>query len=135
MAIDGGLRSIFRDYLPRLHWQSIESALMGGGIPDANYCCDGIEGWIEYKQTKVFSVKFRPDQVGWHEYRSRKGGRTFVAVRREWGQGDSLYIYRGRDIRLVKLHGVKAPPLAYFAGNPSQWDWRRIENILLSKTK
>lgn len=133
MAIDGGLHAIFKSYLPHFHWQRIESALTGGGIPDANYCFNRIEGWIEYKQTKAFAVKFRPDQVGWHEKRARKGGLSFVAVRREWGTGDSIYIYRGKDIRQVKLYGVKAAPLAFFAGNPPVWDWKRIEEILLLK--
>ena len=31
--MDGGLRALFRQHLPEVDWQSIETPMTGGGVP------------------------------------------------------------------------------------------------------
>jgi hypothetical protein len=128
--VDGDLRPIFRGYLPRVDWQSIETAMTGGGVPDSNYCVLGFEGWIEYKKTKAWAVKVRTDQVGWIERRVRHGGRVLVAVRRVTANADQLYLYRGPAIRPLKSGGIQSVPDELLIGNwdggPGKWDWDAV---------
>lgn len=127
---DGGLRPLFHEHLRAgIHWQSIETAITGSGVPDDNYCGHGREGWIEYKVTDGNKVKIRPMQVAWHERRMRAGGRTFLAVRKI----NSLYLYRGEVIRRVFLHGLSGTkPLLLCDGGPPRWDWGCIRKFLLA---
>jgi len=139
---DGDLRQIFRSHLPKFHWQSVESPLTGKGTPDSNYCFDGIEGWIEYKQTdslrKIKSIK--PEQVAWAERRARAGGRVFMAVRARLSSGtmkgeDQLWMIRARAIRRAFSSGLSSfePGEAVsFRGGPGGWDWGMISLILTS---
>ena len=102
--MDGDLRSLFRKHLPEFHWVSIESWVTGAGIPDANYCCSGVEGWIEFKKTTAIAVRFKPGQIAWHEQRGRAGGRTFIAVRRLTRKVDDLSLYPGETARPSPSH-------------------------------
>jgi hypothetical protein len=136
--IDGGLSGIFRERFRRFHWQRIESMLTGNGIPDSNYCVDGIEGWIEWKKTDSNRVPLRPDQVGWHLRRARAGGRTFIAIRKRHNGGprlgaavDSLYLYRGADARNLVERGLVVSPLGRWDGGPARWHWPVIETLIL----
>lgn len=128
MVKDGGLRTLFRQHLPKFHWTSIESPLTGMGTPDANYCYESNEGWVEFKQTKGWTVTLRVEQVGWLLRRTRAGGRTFVAVRRN----DELFLFRGADAKLLREKGIKAvQPLAHETGGPASWGWLWIDTILM----
>lgn len=132
MALDGGLRKVFRKHLPHIHWQAIETGMTGGGVPDDNGCYDRHEFWIEYKQTKGYQVKIQPAQVAWHLRRQRAGGRTFLAVLR---QGEQLWLFNGADIKHVKLTDINRERhrLLYLGNNgPAKWDWQRIETLLMS---
>lgn len=135
--IDGGLRQIFRHHLPTFDWQSIESGMTGLGIPDSNYCVDGVEGWVEYKLTSTSKVGLRSEQVGWLLRRSRAGGRTFIAIRYRHSGGprrgepvDRLFIYRGSQAKKVLVHGLTIRPLASWAGGPSRWSWDQVSALL-----
>lgn len=137
MTKDGGLRQIFRTKLPKFHWQSVESPLTGKGTPDSNYCFDGYEGWIEYKQTdsikRVRSIK--PEQVAWAERRARVGGRVFMAVRARYGNCDSLWLVRAPAIRSVFAGGLSSIGPGEgesWEGGPQSWDWAMIALILTS---
>lgn len=127
----------------RCHWQSVESPLTGGGTPDANYCADGREGWVEFKKTTSWSVGLDPDQVGWLTRRSRAGGRVFVAVRRVAAEGprrgdsaDELWLLRGSFAREIKVSGLRGVPsralLGCWPGGPARWPWARIRDLLRS---
>src|SRR3954453_14766207 len=100
--MDGGLRKLFRQYVQPCDWQSIETAMTGGGVPDSNYCMDGVEGWIEFKLTTHWIVPLRPEQIGWLLRGTRFGGRVFIAVRRQTKVGlrtataDELWLLHGR---------------------------------------
>jgi hypothetical protein len=126
---DGELREIWRQHLKKFHWQSIESGSTGRGIPDSNYCVDGVEGWIENKKTDGWAVGLRPEQVGWHLRRARAGGRTWVAVRRK---RDQLWIVRGSQAAELLERGLKGFLAPSWEGGPAKWDWEAISRLLKS---
>lgn len=117
------------------HWQSVESGSTGGGIPDSNYCCAGVEGWVEYKWTSGWTVGLRPAQVGWLSRRARAGGLVFVGVRRRNATCDQLWLLRGSAAALAKAQGLRALPDRYvlgrWDGGPGAWDWQAIRATLL----
>jgi hypothetical protein len=140
--IDGGLRALFRQNLPRFDWCSIESGTTGGGIPDSNYCALGVEGWIEFKQTPGHAVTLRPEQVGWIMRRVRYGGRVWIAVRQQALAGprrdarDVLWLISGRLAKEAKVGGLRG--LEWHGdtliehGGPAQWDWDAVAATLVS---
>jgi hypothetical protein len=138
MKIDGGLRKLFHTKLREgFHWQAIETGGTGKGIPDSNFCCDGIDRWVEFKYTDAFAVGLEVEQIGWHLERAARGGVTFVAVRRVHEGGvrkgdpvDELYLYQGRDVRVIKSEGLRHQPLYLGRGGPAAWDWQRVRRIL-----
>lgn len=144
--IDGGLRQLFRDHLPGVHWQSVETGGTGRGIPDSNGCCDGVEFWVEFKQTDGWSVTLRPEQIGWIERRTRHGGRVWIAVRRRHAGGvrrgtsvDELYLLPGRLARAARLNGLRSDALGPhllgpMTGGPSRWNWDAVAEALRSGT-
>lgn len=136
---DAGLRKLFHGRLPDLHWQAIELGVVGRGVPDSNYCGDGIEGWVEFKATGTFAVGLRPEQVGWILRRCRSGGRVFVITRRQHdggpllgGETDELWVHEGWDAADLKAHGLQvAPPVLRQEGGPSRWDWGLVRGVLV----
>lgn len=120
--VDGGLRQLFRAKLPG-HWQSIETGLTGRGTPDANYCIDGVEGWVEFKMTKGWAVKMRPEQIGWIFKRTLNGGRVWIAVRRK---DDELWLVPGSMVRTLASEGLKGLLVDTWSGGPRLWDWSSI---------
>jgi len=138
--IDGGLRKLFRKHLPRFDWTTIESGLTGQGIPDSNFCFDGVEGWIEFKKTTAWAVEMRKEQVAWLERRNRARGRTFIAVRRYRRKGprtvacDELWLFPGTAARALFKNGLmdnQNPPLGVLNGGPAKWDWHFVSKALL----
>lgn len=125
--IDGKLRQIFREELPQFHWQSIESGMTGAGIPDSNFCCRGVEGWVEFKRTEGWAVNLSPFQVGWHLRRGRAGGRTFVAVRRKKTQ---LWLVRGSLARTLAEKGLRDFPAPSWDGGRAGWPWPEVARLL-----
>lgn len=131
MKIDGGLRPMFRERFPSWHWTSIETVTVNG-VPDAEFCFDATQGWIEYKFTSGFTVGLRPEQIGWALRRARAGGRSFIAVRRTADKVDELYIFAGADAARLKSLGLRGvEPLGRFAGGPPRWNWERVSDLLL----
>ena len=135
--MDGGLRKLFRQHLPQVDWQSVETAMTGEGVPDANYCVEGREGWVEMKATKAWAVRVRPAQVGWIERRLRHGGRVFVAVRRQHAsRSDELWFFQGGAIRQLKDGGLRAVDpvhdVGHWGGGPTAWDWAAVLGAMRS---
>lgn len=140
MAVDGGLRGLFREKLRAgWHWQSIETGGTGRGVPDSNFCVNGREGWIEFKRTEGWSVELRPEQISWLLERSARGGKCFVAVRRQNQGGprrgaaaDELWLWSGSLARVLRIDGlrVEEAPLYRGEGGPSSWDWTKIAEEL-----
>jgi len=142
MSSDGGLRPLFQQRLPEFHWQAIETGSTGRGIPDLNWCTDGIEGWLELKQTQANKVEVRPEQVAWIERRIRAGGRVFIAVRYKHAGGprkgdpvDRLYLYKGSQVRNLLQYGISHTLEAgAWAEGPAKWDWLEVRKLLIATT-
>lgn len=138
--LDGGLRTLFRERLPQVHWQSIETGSTGRGIPDSNGCYRGCEFWVEFKQTQGYAVTLRPEQVAWIFRRARAGGKVIIAVRRQCTAGprrsgaDELWLLDGFYAREVRQHGLRSLPqqavLLSCAGGPASWDWSAVLRCL-----
>jgi hypothetical protein len=139
---DGDLKRIFRKHLPRFDFQPVEMDVLAPGVPDLNYCCDGVEGFIELKQTSAWSVVVGENQVPWVERRLRAGGRVFVAVRRRCPSGprrrakDELWLLAGAAIRDLAEEGLRGVPagrvLGRWTDGPARWDWPRVAQLLLA---
>lgn len=129
---DGNLRPIFRAHLPKVHWQAVETAFTGRGVPDVNGCYRGVEFWVENKLAYGQRVKVDGFQVAWHERRQRAGGRTFFAVRQTTRTTDALHIFGGWSARALLLDGLSTPSLASYVGGPSAWEWEGVLVILTS---
>lgn len=146
MASDGGLRRLFQANLPRAHCQPVETGLISMGVPDMNFCAEGVEGWVEFKQTDGYAVTLEPEQVSWLSRRARSGGRVFVAVRR-WHTGgprkgppvDELWLLRGEYAPDLKSLGLRwaeqnsrSVLIGRWSGGPARWDWRAVRGKLLA---
>lgn len=69
---ENGLRVKVKEALKdKAHLSWVESHSTSPGVPDLNYCIDGVEGWLELKSGS-FDVK--ASQVRWFEDRVAKGG-------------------------------------------------------------
>jgi hypothetical protein len=125
---DGGLRPIFRQRLPMFHWVTVETGATESGVPDSNYCCDGIEGWIEFKKAYGARIHTNAFQIGWHALRYRTGGRSFLAVRKS----GLLLLYAGKDFGGVAEEGlIRGPePVGFWTGGPNKWRWDEISTLL-----
>jgi hypothetical protein len=127
---DGELRTIFRRHLRGFDFVAVETGATAGGVPDLNFCKNGVEGWCEMKACMHWRATIRPAQVGWTERRMRCGGRVFVAVRRAY---EELWMFHGSQIRALKTERVDAVPnLGHWTGGTAKWDWPEIERILLT---
>jgi Holliday junction resolvase len=130
MAIDGGLRTKFHQNCIG-DWQAIETGIIASGVPDSNFCINGIEGWIEFKQTSANAVGMRPEQVGWILRRCRAGGRVYIAVRHKHEGGprkgppvDRLLLFHGTQAKELKDIGLKTQHI--YEG----WNWKEVADIL-----
>lgn len=138
--IDGGLWQEVRKYLkPGWDFQRIETGLTGGGVPDVNFCCDGIEGWLELKWTPGWKPRIRPEQIGWAERRLRNGGRVLMLTWRRCEAGSrreaasELWVHSGWHMRTVLDEGLRvAPPILRETGGPSNWRWDHVGEAILT---
>ena len=133
---DGGLRALFRRRLPHFHWTSVETPMTESGVPDLNFCAEGIDGWIECKRARHWEVSLRPAQIGWLMRRARAGGCAFVAVRRAL-PSDELWLLRGAFAADLKKDGLPREParqhqlVGLWSGGPARWDWNQIARALV----
>jgi hypothetical protein len=125
---DSGLRAIFRKHLPSFDITSIETGITITGVPDANFCCAGVEGWIEMKACTHWQVGIRAAQIGWIEHRLDHGGRVFIAVRRAQRE---LWLFYGSMVRQLQDRRLdKVPRLGLWDGGPARWDWDAVAILL-----
>lgn len=132
---DHGLRALFGQRLPQVHWQTIETGLVARGVPDSNGCHSGVDFWIEHKWTEHWAVDLEPEQVGWLLRRARAGGHVFVAVRKlhyastRRSATDELWLLKGEFAREIKDEGLKCTPralLGCWPGGPARWNWAEV---------
>lgn len=140
MSVDDDLRPIFRRHLPMLDQQSVETGGVSRGVPDTNWCCESVEGWIEFKATSGYTVDLRPEQIGWIARRVRHGGRVHVAVRRRHDGGprrgppvDELWIAHGVWVKELRTAGLRSnqAKLLRWTGGPARWDWSEVLDLLM----
>lgn len=74
----------------------VESHYTSPGIPDLNYCCNGIEGWVELKAGPDLEV--RATQVMWMEDRVSAGGFPLFLVK--WG--DVFMVVPGNEAQSMR---------------------------------
>jgi hypothetical protein len=137
---DAGLRGEFhRRCGPGWQWSAVESGGSSPGIPDSEYCSpEGEQGWIEFKATHAWAVKFRPLQVSWIDRRSRLGGRVLVGVRRivparrRAAAVDELWLVEGGLVRTLATEGLRGlnDVLGRWGGGPGGWDWGAVRRVL-----
>lgn len=134
MAIDGGLRGVFRECLLGYQVTSIESGTTEAGIPDCEYIArNGVSGWLEMKKTDGWAYIIRPFQIGWIERRMRMGGKVYVCVRRkqESIKHDEIWVLHPSVARLGTLKGLGiGDVLIWGSGGPSRWPWAKIRELL-----
>lgn len=122
----------------------METGGTGLGIPDSNFCCDGVEGWVEFKRTTAWAVGLRPEQIGWHRARMARGGRSFIAIRRHHDGGpvkgepvDELWLCRGGYASTLARFGMADTSIMWegvWSGGPGRWDWDQVRAALLAPT-
>ena len=129
---DGNLRTIFRIRFKSWQWTSVETAGTASGVPDSEFCTpNGVQGWIEFKQTHIHQVNIRPFQAAWINRRCRYGGNAWIAVRRtpnsqrEAGV-DQLWLIHGDQIKALTEGGLECVYGIKWEGGPSNWNWDEI---------
>ena len=133
---DGGLRNLFRNQLKSWQWSTIEVGITAGGIPDSEFCSPtGIQGWIEFKFTKIYYVQIKPLQIAWLMRRCRYGGNAWIAVRRtpsakKYTKVDELWLMRGDQAKALCENGLEGVHADMWEGGPSQWNFDEISKIL-----
>jgi hypothetical protein len=133
---DGDLRPLFRKTFNTWQWSSIETAGTASGVPDSEFCTPaGIQGWIEFKQTKIYHVHIKPLQVAWLMRRCRYGGNAWIIVRRwpsaaKFAGVDELWLLRGNQAEALFRDGLNGVRGYCWQGGPSTWNFEEVEKIL-----
>lgn len=141
--IDGRLSELFRARMNLWHWQRVETAGTGLGIPDLNYCYASHEGWLELKQCDGWQCGLRPEQAAWIGRRIRAGGNVHIAVRRKHdggprrGEGvDELYLFCGcKAQQLIVSKLMIVLPRGMWSGGPAKWNWGAVSKALMTSCK
>ena len=133
---DGGLRGMFfKNLKAGIQWTPIETGEIISGVPDSEFISEtGVSGWIEFKSTPSFSIKFRPAQPAWIHRRARYRGRVFIAVIRAKKE---LWIVPGDYVLILKAKGLNAVKDTAFinVNNPGKWNWKAIRRFILGEPK
>ena len=102
---DGDLRTIFRIRFKNYQWSSVETAGTASGVPDSEFCTpNGVQGWIEFKQTHIHQVGIRPFQVAW--------------------------LMRGDQAQALFDGGLECVYATRWEGGPNNWNFQEISNKL-----
>lgn len=84
------------------HFSRVESPQTSAGIPDVDFCVEGIEGHIELKFGEGGNApRMRPSQVKWFNSRVKAGGKPIIFAK----------LVDGADVRYCFYHGDKARQL------------------------
>lgn len=132
MSIDGGLRNIFKKYLPQVHWQGIELGGFGDGVPDTNGCYKGQDFWIEFKKEKSpGKIKWRPTQIGWIKDRVRHGGLVRIVIKYEHESVPQLTMFDGSALfewegNYNDFGSNMGRCLGIWIGGERDWNWNDI---------
>jgi hypothetical protein len=121
--------------LGKYQWTSVETAGTISGVPDSEFCTPwGIQGWIEFKQTKIFHVNIRSFQVAWLMRRCRMGGNAWIAVRRipqaaKYNGADELWLMKGDQAQALFDGGLENTSALCWSNGPSNWNFQEIHAL------
>jgi hypothetical protein len=138
MSAEKTFWSLLRGHLPKKsHVQRIETGSTGRGIPDVNFCWQGVEVWIELKIVKGRRVELSPEQVAWMFRRARAGGLCWVMARDvadgpRKGKYDRIYLWPGDCAAKVLEEGLAAEGATVFE---RPYDWPSIMETLLDSRR
>jgi len=115
---------------PRIHWQRIENSV-GEGVPDINFCLDGVEFWVECKWTPSvkgarFSHPLTAGQCAWLLKRVHAGRSAWVLARRV----DTFKLWHGSWAREILEKGWDAEGETIVLEQP--WDWTEFAEMMIS---
>lgn len=118
-----------RKYVARLihgHCSQVESHATAIGIPDTNYCINGVEGWIELKYTTGNrAIKVRPAQWNWFRSRLKAGAKNlYFMFRWEYKGLTNHYLIRVRDLAMLERLRSDTTPGAW--GIEATGSWAKI---------
>lgn len=88
------------------HVVAIESRTFAG-IPDINWCYQGVEGWIELKMVRGHKLRhpLTAQQRNWIRQRKAAGGRVHILTREFPGKGqgyiDKVSLYDGHAVDII----------------------------------
>lgn len=112
---------LIKDHIPG-HVNRIENST-GVGIPDINFCFNGLETWLELKaninllvvpdeviQIPFGTKKLRDSQIIWHGQRTKAGGRVLVAIRDD----STIKILQCRKMHEYKVLLVQKKPWIWY---------------------
>jgi hypothetical protein len=102
------------------HISQVESHAVSAGIPDLNYCVDGVEGWIELKWWyKSKPAQFRPTQIAWFRRRVTAGGKPFVVWAHDLDGPPKFVLMEGKNVpSLARSQEIKD----WYKCSVRQWD-------------
>jgi hypothetical protein len=141
MTKDGDLRYLFRKKFDIWQWTSVETAGTATGVPDSEFCTPtGNQGWVEFKQTRIFSVIIKPFQVSWLMRRCRYGGNAWIAIRRmptaaKFIGHDELWLMKGDQAEALYELGLHGTQSVVWNGGPRNWNYEEIAKYLTLELK
>lgn len=92
----------------RGHFSRVESGATSAGIPDVDFCIDGVEGHIELKFTyNTIKKNFvRPTQVKWFRDRVKAGGRPWLLALIIVGRTKHYCLCNAKDMLYVSESNI-----------------------------
>ena len=114
--------------MARGQFSRVESGDTASGIPDLDYCIDGVESHMELKicADPRKGVKLRDKQYRWFRERVEAGGHPFLLLKIIVGPVPVWCLYHGKTI--VEMKGHRHTMLSYWHDHADR-TWEGIINI------
>lgn len=106
---------------------------VGVGMPDVNYCIEGVEGWIEIKSptepvrpsTPLFGSnhKLSQNQKNWFLLQRRAGGIAWVLIctNKRWMLIEGAHADDVNTLTVEQLRGIAAWHASKYLLGPTNW--------------
>ncbi len=129
-------RALIKAFKRRGHFSEVESHETSAGIPDIDYCMNGIESHIELKFGNAIAPRIRPSQVKWFRDRVRAGGHPWLFTCIMGTSGKYWMLHKGAAIGTHLLHlerDLKKWQLCSIAMWEGRMDWDELYCFLTTK--
>lgn len=104
------------------HCCQVESHATANGIPDTNFCVNGVEGWVELKFVRNNDkIKVRPSQWVWAKRRIAAGGTVYFLVRHVRGQATLHYLMKVSDLAALDVLRSDTTPASWAIRAKRTW--------------